>query len=195
MDSVLRAAAIYGFLLVLFRAMGKRTLAQITTFDFVMLLIIGEATQQGLLGDDFSVVNGLLVVATLVGVDIGISMAKARSQTFTTLTEGSALIVVENGKPIEERMKKSRVDVDDIMEAARTLQGLERIEQIKYAVVERSGGISVVPYRWPPVSRRGGTSTSTSHDTGAEPSRRRARTSTRSAGTRAATPSVLPGQT
>ena len=60
MESVLRAAAIYGFLLLLFRVTGKSSLAQITAFDFVLLLIIGEATQQALLGNDFSIINAVL---------------------------------------------------------------------------------------------------------------------------------------
>ena len=66
MESVLRAAALYAFLLVLFRITGRRALSEITTFDFVLLLVIGEATQQALLGDDFSVINAFVVIATLV---------------------------------------------------------------------------------------------------------------------------------
>ncbi|MDQ4132727.1 MAG: DUF421 domain-containing protein [Actinomycetota bacterium] len=147
MDAVLRAVAIYAFILILFRAMGKRTLAQITAFDFVLLLIIGEATQQGLLGDDVSVTNALLVVSTLVGIEVVLSMVKDRSSRVATWTEGRPLVVVENSEPIQEHMKRSRIDLDDVVEAARNAHGLERLEQIKYAVVEPTGGISVVPKR------------------------------------------------
>ena len=145
MDAVLRAAAIYGFLLLLFRISGKRSLAQITTFDFVLLLIVGEATQQGLLGDDYSVTNAFLVIATLLGIDVGLSVIKQRSGLFKTLLESAPLILVENGRPLRERMDQCRIDEEDILGAARAAQGLERMDQIKYAVLESNGGISIIP--------------------------------------------------
>ena len=145
MDAVLRAAVIYFILLVLVRLTGKRSLGQMTTFDFVLLLIIAEATQQGLLGNDFSLTNAFLVVLTLVGIDTGLSLLERRSQTVDKLINGVPLVIVENGEPLEERMNKARVTADDILEMAREQQGVERMEQIKYAVLERSGGISVIP--------------------------------------------------
>lgn len=145
MDSVLRAIAIYLFLLLIFRIAGRRTLTQMTNFDLVLLLLIGESTQQGLLGNDFSLTNAFLVVMTLVGLDIGISLGKQRSPQLEKLVEGVPLVIVEDGKPLKDRMDKARVDESDVLVAARTLQGLERMEQIKYAVLERSGGISIIP--------------------------------------------------
>ena len=145
MESVVRGAAIYLFLLLLFRIMGKRALAQITTFDFVLLLIISEATQQGMLGEDFSLTNGLLVIITMVLLDTGFSLLKQRLPGLDKWIEGMPLIIVENGKPLKDRMKKVRVDENDVLVAARESQGLERMEQIKYAVLERNGGISIVP--------------------------------------------------
>jgi uncharacterized membrane protein YcaP (DUF421 family) len=74
MVAVLRAAAIYCFLLLLMRLTGKRSLGQMTTFDFVLLLVVAEATQQGLLGNDFSLTNAFLVILALVGIDTGMSL-------------------------------------------------------------------------------------------------------------------------
>jgi len=145
MDAVLRAAVIYFILLVLVRLTGKRSLGQMTTFDFVLLLIIAEATQQPLLGNDFSLTNAFLAILTLVGIDTGLSLLERRSQTVDKLINGVPLVIVENGEPLEERMNKARVTADDILEMAREQQGVERMEQIKYAVLERSGGISVIP--------------------------------------------------
>ena len=145
MDAVLRATAIYAFLLVLFRIAGKRSLSESTTFDLVLLLIVGEATQQALLGNDFSITNALLVILTLVGLNIGMSLWKQRSPQLEKWVEGVPLVIVENGQPLKDRMNKARVDEGDILEAARTLQGLERMDQIKYAVLERTGGISIIP--------------------------------------------------
>ena len=145
MDSVLRGLAIYLFLLLVFRIAGKRSLAQITTFDFVLLLIVGEATQQALLGDDFSLTTAFVVILTLIGVDICFSVLKQRSRGIDKLLDGVPLIIVENGEPLKERMDKSRVDESDVLEAARRLRGLERMEQVKYAVLERDGAISIIP--------------------------------------------------
>jgi len=145
MESVLRAAALYAFLLVLFRITGRRALSEITTFDFVLLLVIGEATQQALLGDDFSVINAFVVIATLVLIDILLSLFKERSPRVGRFLDGVPLIVVEYGKPLTERLRKARLTEEDILEAARQSQGLERLEQIRFAVLEKNGQISVIP--------------------------------------------------
>ncbi|MCC6628606.1 MAG: DUF421 domain-containing protein [Chloroflexi bacterium] len=145
MDSVIRAIAVYAVLLLIFRIAGKRSLAQISTFDFVLLLIISEAIQQALLGNDSSMTNALLVVVTLVGLDIGLSLIKQRSQQLEKVVDGMPVVLLADGKPIKERMDKERVDESDILVAARSIQGLERLDQIKYAVLEQSGGISIIP--------------------------------------------------
>ena len=147
MDSVLRAAIIYIALMIIMRLAGKRSLAQITTFDFVLLLIIGEATQQALLGQDYSITNAILVVITLVTLDIGLSWVKRHSRMLDKILDDVPLIIVEDGVALKDRMDKARVDEEDVLSAARHLQGLERLDQIRYAVLERSGGISIVPKR------------------------------------------------
>jgi uncharacterized membrane protein YcaP (DUF421 family) len=146
MQPILRALLIYLFLLIIFRVTGKRSLTEATTFDFVLLLIIGEATQQALLGDDFSVTNAFIVITTLVGIDVAFSMLK-RFKIIDHITEGAPLIIVNEGKPLKTRMKKCRVDEDDVLEAARSLHGLERMSQIKYAVLEIDGSISIIPVK------------------------------------------------
>jgi uncharacterized membrane protein YcaP (DUF421 family) len=147
MDVVLRALSVYVVLMIIFRIGGKRTLGQTTTFDFVLLLIIAETTQQALLGDDFSVTNAFLLIVVLVGLDVALSLLKRGSPTLDRLLEGVPLVIVEHGKPLTDRMHKARVDEQDVLSAARELQGLKRMDQIEYAVLERSGGISVIPKR------------------------------------------------
>ena len=78
MGSVLRAFVVYVVLFLIFRIAGRRTLSQITTFDFVLLLIVSEATQNAMIGDDYSITNAMLVITTLVGLDIGLSLWKRR---------------------------------------------------------------------------------------------------------------------
>ena len=145
MDSILRGAVVYVVLLILFRISGKRSLAQITTFDFVLLLIIAEAIQQAMIDADDSMTNAFLIVVTLLGLDISLSLLKGHSQLLEKLVDDVPLVIVEDGRPLKDRMDKARVDESDILQSARELQGLERMDQIKYAVLERSGGISIVP--------------------------------------------------
>lgn len=147
MDSVLRAVVIYLIVLTLFRITGKRTLSQATTFDLVLLLIISEATQQALLGDDYSLTNAALVITTLVSVDRLADWLKWRFTSVSRVTEGTPMILVEHGRPLEERLRKEHISVEDVLAAARTSQGLLRLEDIDYAVLERSGGISIIPAR------------------------------------------------
>lgn len=145
MNVIVRVLAIYFGLLIILRLSGKRSLSQITTFDFVLLLIIGDATQQALLGDDFSITNAFLVIVTLIATDVGFSLLKQYMPAAEKIIDGVPLVIVENGTLLKDRMDKARIDEKDILTAAREKQGLERIDQIKYAVLERSGGISVIP--------------------------------------------------
>ncbi len=145
MDAVLRALIMYAFLMLLFRVSGRRTFSEITSFDFILLLIIGDATQQALLGDDFSLTNAMLVIITLVIVDVLLSLAKRRAPRVDRLLEGLPMILVDHGRPLDDLMYKARVDREEVMHAARIYHGLERMDQIKYAVLERSGGITIVP--------------------------------------------------
>ncbi|MCK6188093.1 YetF domain-containing protein [Pseudomonas sp. EYE_354] len=145
MDSVLRAAAIYLVLMILFKIAGRRSLAELTTFDLVLLMVIGEATQQALLGDDFSLTNAVLVIATLIAIDVGLSLVKQRSRRVARLLDGGPTIVVEHGKVLHERLRRARLDESDILEAARSAQGIVQISQIKFAIIERNGKISVIP--------------------------------------------------
>ena len=145
MDSVLRALAMYLALMVLFKIAGRRSLAEVTTFDFVFLMMISEATQQALLGDDFSVNNSMVVIATLITLDVGLSLFKQRSGVVSRLIDGEPTIIVEDGKILRRRAQRARLAEADIMEAARSSQGIETLDEIKFAILERNGKISVIP--------------------------------------------------
>ena len=146
MEPVLRAAAVYGLLLVLFRITGKRSLSQITTFDFILLLIISEAIQNGMVGSGYSVTNAFVLVLTLILVDRALGLVKHRFPRVERWLEGAPLILVEHRRPLRERLARSGVDVDDILTSARRQHGLERLDQVKYAVLERNGDLSILPW-------------------------------------------------
>lgn len=145
MDSVLRASAMYVALMVLFKIAGRRSLAELTTFDFILLMIIGEATQQALLGDDFSFTNSMQVIVTLIAIDVGLSLLKQRWEWVSRLIDGEPTIIVENGKLLQRRMRLARLVEADVKEAARSSQGIETLDEIKFAIIERNGKISIIP--------------------------------------------------
>lgn len=145
MESVIRPVLVYLVLLLLLRLSGKRTLAQITTFDFVLLLTIGNATQQALIGEDNSMVHGAIMVATLISLNYVMQLLKQHSKRFGRLLDDIPLVIVADGKPLKDRMDKARVDEDDVLDAARESCGLEHMDQIRHAILERDGQISIIP--------------------------------------------------
>lgn len=145
MIPVVRALAMYLFLLVLLRVMGKRTLSEITTFDFIVLLIISETTQQAMTGNDFSVTNAAILVLTLVLLQRGADWFSDRSPRVDRVLNDRPVIIVEDGCPIDEWMQWNHLTVEEVLEEARRSEGIGSMEEIKYAVLERNGGISVIP--------------------------------------------------
>lgn len=145
MDTIIRGAAVYLALLVLVRLSGRRTLGEMTSFDLVLLLIVAETSQNALLGDDFSLTNAVLVMVTLFGLDIAFAHLKRRSPLAESLIDGRPTVLISRGEPDWRALNRARVDLADVMAAARVSHGLERLEQIKFAVLEVSGSISIVP--------------------------------------------------
>jgi len=145
MESVFRALVVYFFLFIVFRVAGKRTLSEATAFDLVLLLIISETTQQAMVDSDHSMTNCAILVLTLVSADLILSYLKTWFPPLDAILDGTAVILMRDGRLIEERMNAERINSDDILEAAREQQGLDRLDQVKLAVLERSGQISIVP--------------------------------------------------
>lgn len=147
METVLRALAIYFALLILTRISGRRTLSQVSVFDFVLVLLIAETSQNALVGPDGSVTNAVVLIATLILTDVGLSMAKARARWIALLIDGAPTVLIRNGIIDTEAMTRARVSLDDILQCARIQNGLLTIEEVDYAVLETSGTISIVPRR------------------------------------------------
>src|SRR4051794_11863498 len=134
MELVLRSAAVYAMLLIILRLSGKRSLAQLTAFDFVLLLIIGEATQQAMVGENNSTTGTFIVILTLLGLHRITDVVTYRSERADKLVNGAAVVLVEDGRFNEEFMRVYRVTHDEILEQARTSEAIERLDQIRYAV-------------------------------------------------------------
>lgn len=145
MESIFRAAFMYLFLMFIIRIAGTRTLSEMTTFDFVLLLIIGDASQQAITSNDYSVINAVIIIITFILMDMILAFIKSKFKKIDLFLDGTPIILINNGRIITKMLKYAKVDLTDILEAARKLHGLESLEQIKYAVLEKDGAITIIP--------------------------------------------------
>lgn len=153
MDSVIHAAIVYALLWTVIRLTGRRALGQLTTFEFVLFLIIGGATQRALLGQDYSLTNAFIVIVTLVVLDLLVSLIERDWRPFRKVLRNDPLILVEHGRPLAKRMYRARLTEDDVMAEARLRHGIESLSEVKFAILESTGKISIIPVRKPSGAR------------------------------------------
>lgn len=148
MESVLKTIILYFVLMLLLRTIaGRRTMGEMTAFDLLLLLIVGDITQEFLVGDDASLTGVVLVIGTFVMIDVALSILKRRFDLLSHWIDGVPTVLCQNGEFDEEALRKARVKEDDILAAAREYQGIDRREDIKLAMLEANGKISIVPRR------------------------------------------------
>jgi uncharacterized membrane protein YcaP (DUF421 family) len=144
MDLAIRAVALFGFVYLLTRIIGRRELSSMEPFDLILLIVIGDAIQQGLTQDDYSVTGALIVIGTFAVLQILISYLSYRFPRLRPALDGEPMVVVQDGKAIEKNMKRERITLEEVMVEAR-LQQVASLDQIAWAVLETSGKISIIP--------------------------------------------------
>ena len=143
MDLVLRAIFMFVFVYALTRLIGRRELSSLEPFDLILLIVLGDAIQQGLTQDDYSVTGAVLVVGTLALLQVFTSVLSFKVPRLRPVLEGEPIIVVEDGQPIERNLRRERLTIDEIAAQAR-IQQIESLNDIKWAVLETSGQISFI---------------------------------------------------
>jgi uncharacterized membrane protein YcaP (DUF421 family) len=143
MDIVLRGIVVFVFLYVLMRIVGRRELSSLEPFDVILLVILGDAVQQGLTQDDYSLTGAILAIGTIATLQVGTSWLNFRFPRLRSVIDGDPIVVVQDGKPIERNLKRERVTLDDLAEEARK-QSIASLDQIEWAVMETSGQISFI---------------------------------------------------
>jgi uncharacterized membrane protein YcaP (DUF421 family) len=143
MDIVIRAVVVFAFLLVLTRVIGRRELSSLQPFDLILLIILGDAVQQGLTQDDYSLTGALLAVGTIAVLQVFVSWIGYRFPRARPVLEGTPIVVVQDGEVIERNLKRERLDVEEIAEAARQ-QGIAHLSKVQWAVLETTGKISFI---------------------------------------------------
>lgn len=140
--TALRATAIYVFLLVVMRLLGKRAVGDATAFDFIVALILGEVVDEPIYGD-VPLVQGLLVIAVIAGWHAVNSYLSYRSQRFDRLTGGSPAVLVRNGTMDRDAMRRERINDEELWVMLR-LQQIEDLKDVKEATLEPDGQLSVI---------------------------------------------------
>lgn len=143
MEIVLRAAAVYVLLWVLLRAMGKRELAEVTAFELVILVVLGDIIQQGVTQEDMSVTGAALAVSTMGLLAVTSSVVGHRWPRTRPVLEGRPSLVVRDGRVIDEVLRIQRIPVEELLEAARK-RGISDLRSVAYGIVETDGTFSFV---------------------------------------------------
>ena len=141
---VLRAIAVYVMVMVLVRVSGKRAVGQFTPFDLVLLILIGNAVQNGLNGGDNSLTGAVILAATLILLNLGVAYVTARSQRAERIIEGVPMVLARDGVVFEDVLRRELVSLDDFHEALR-MNNLADPDDVALALLETNGSISVVP--------------------------------------------------
>ena len=140
---VLRACAVYFVLLVMIRVSGKRAMGQFTPFDILLVVLLGNAVQNALLGQDTSLGGGVLLAATLIALNWGVGFASARMPGVERVVEGTPVMLARDGQVYREVLRRELVSREDFDQAMREAGCLD-VDQIRLAVLENNGRITMV---------------------------------------------------
>jgi uncharacterized membrane protein YcaP (DUF421 family) len=143
---VLRAAAIYALVMVLVRVSGKRAVGQFTPFDLVLLILIGNAVQNGINGGDDSLTGAAIMASTLIALNYGVAFVTSRSRRAERIVEGEPVVLARNGKAYEHVLRRELVSTSDFLEALR-MNNIDDVADVELALLETNGHISVVARR------------------------------------------------
>ncbi len=141
---VARTVIVYGALLGGLRLAGKRELGQMTPFDLVVILLIANAVQNAMVGPDTSVTGGLIAAGVLIVANYGVALARERIPLLRRAVEGNPSLLISEGKFVSDHLRREGLDEDEVMMAIRE-HGVADLKDVRMAVLETDGSISIVP--------------------------------------------------
>lgn len=139
-----RTAVIYLFLVLVLRLTGKREVGQMSVLELVVILIISDAVQNSMVGENTTLWGGMIAVLTLLGLDYALKWLTGRSRRVRHVIEGEPRLLVRDGRLLEKALREEGIESEEVRRAARA-NGLARIEQVRLAVLETDGTISIIP--------------------------------------------------
>ena len=141
---VLRATAIYLMVMLLVRVSGKRAIGQLTPLDLVLLILIGNAVQNGINGGDNSLTGAAVMATTLIALNYAVAYATSRSRRIEQLVEGVPVVLARDGKVFKEVLRRELVSERDFHEALR-IGNIRCVEEVGIVLLETNGHITVIP--------------------------------------------------
>lgn len=141
---VLRACAIYVLVMVLIRLSGKRAVGQFTPFDLILLILIGNAVQNGINGGDNSLTGAFIMAVTLIALNYAVAFVTSRCRAVEKVVEGEPVVLARDGRLFEKVLRRELISRSDFREALR-MNGVEDVAEVELALLETNGSISVVP--------------------------------------------------
>ena len=143
MDIVVRAVLLYLFLLFVMRVIGRRELSTLSAVDLVLLIVLGDAIQQGLTQDDYSVTGAIIAISTIAALQVLVSYVSFRSRRVRTVLEGHPIVVIQDGKLLEQNLRRQRMTPDELAEEMR-IQQIANFEDVQWGILESNGQVSFV---------------------------------------------------
>jgi uncharacterized membrane protein YcaP (DUF421 family) len=143
MDIAIRAIVLYIFVIFVMRIVGRRELSSLTAVDLVLLIVMGDAIQQGLTQDDYSVTGAIIVVSTFAVLQVFAAYLGYRSKRARKVLEGVPIVLIDDGEMLTGNMKRQRLTPDDIAEEMR-LQQILSFDDVRWAILEANGRISFI---------------------------------------------------
>ena len=143
MDIALRSVFLFFFVYLLMRVLGRRELSSLEPFDLILLVVLGDAIQQGLTQDDYSVTGAVIVISTIGTLAVLTSYLNFRVPLVRRVLDGRPIVLLQDGKVIERNMRRERITVDELAEEARGQQ-ISSLDDVQWAVFEPSGKISFI---------------------------------------------------
>jgi uncharacterized membrane protein YcaP (DUF421 family) len=144
MDIVVRAIALFAFMFLLTRIMGRRELSSLEPFDLILLIVLGDSIQQGLTQDDYSVTGAVIAVGTIATLQVITSYTSFRFPWARRVLDGDPIVLIQDGEVIERNLKRERITLGELAEQAR-VQQIASLGDVQWAVFEPSGSISFIP--------------------------------------------------
>jgi uncharacterized membrane protein YcaP (DUF421 family) len=141
MEIVYRALFVFGFLWFVTRVTGRATLGELSTFQLLLYVTMGDLIQQAITQQDYSVTASVLAIGVFALLTVAVSWLNSRFPSARPVTHGTPVIIVKDGEPLIDTLSRLRVSLDDLMAAARA-QGIERLREIRLAVLETNGSMS-----------------------------------------------------
>ena len=150
-EKLVRSVIVYCFLLAAFRLTGKRQVGQLSPFDLVVLLIISNVLQNAAIGNDNSLTGGLLGATAILALNWVVTEITYRSKRARRLLEAEPAMLIHNGRVLHANLQRERITMDELLAALRR-NGLLEPSQVRFAVLEENGNVSVIPRHTPATS-------------------------------------------